>query len=62
VVVDEFKEEPGLIRFHAIIYVTRETQKMIIIGEGGRSIKRMSTDARRSLEDFLTARSSWRPP
>jgi GTPase len=53
VVVDEFKEEPGLIRFHAIIYVTRETQKMIIIGEGGRSIKRMSTDARRSLEDFL---------
>lgn len=53
VVVDEFKEEPGLIRFHAFIYVARETQKMIIIGEGGRSIKRMSMDARRSLEDFL---------
>jgi len=53
VVIDEYSEEPGLVRFHAMIYVTRETQKMIIIGEGGRAIKRMSTDARRSLEDFL---------
>jgi GTP-binding protein Era len=53
VVVEEYKEEPGIIHIHTAIYVTRETQKMIIIGEGGRAIKRMATDARRDIQTFL---------
>lgn len=56
VVVDEYKEEPNLVRIRATIFVTRETQKMIIIGEKGRAIKRMATDARRSIEDFVQSK------
>lgn len=53
VVVEEFKEEPDITHIHTVIFVTRETQKMIIIGEGGRAIKRMATDARRDIQTFL---------
>lgn len=56
VVVEEYKEEENLVRIRATIFVTRETQKMIIIGEGGRAIKRMATDARRSIEEFVQSK------
>ncbi|NCO56268.1 MAG: GTPase Era [Bacteroidetes bacterium CG02_land_8_20_14_3_00_31_25] len=51
--VEEFKEDEKIIRISAIIYVVRSSQKMIIIGEGGRAIKRLGTDARKDIEEFL---------
>ena len=51
--VDEFKEEKKRIRIHAVIYVERDTQKGIIIGHQGVALKKMSTEARKSLEKFF---------
>ena len=42
-----------LVRISAVIYVMRPTQKSIIIGKGGASIKILGTAARTSLETFL---------
>jgi GTP-binding protein Era len=53
VVVDQFKEEDKLIRINAYIYVARETQKMIILGKGGKAIKQLGSDARKDIEKFL---------
>ena len=53
VVVDEYKEDDSLVRIGAVIYVERESQKGIIIGHGGVALKRVSTEARKSLEQFL---------
>jgi GTP-binding protein Era len=51
--VREFKEKQTLIKITADVVVQRESQKAIIIGEGGRMIKRLGTDARKDIEDFL---------
>ena len=53
VVVDSYKEEENLIRIGATLYVERDTQKAIIIGSKGVAIKKLGTDARASIEDFL---------
>jgi GTP-binding protein Era len=53
VVVEEFKEEPHLSRIRASVHVARESQRGIILGKGGKAIKRLGTEARRSIEDFL---------
>ena len=53
VVVESYKEEPDLIRIAATLYVERPTQKAIIIGSKGSAIKKLGTDARKSIEDFL---------
>ena len=51
--IDEFKEENGLIRIRAIIFVERDSQKGIIIGNKGEAIKRVGTQARKDMESFL---------
>lgn len=51
--VDSFKEENTLIRIRAIIFVERDSQKGIIIGHQGKTLKKVSTEARRSLEKFF---------
>lgn len=53
VVVESYKEEPDLIRIAATLYVERSTQKAIIIGSKGSAIKKLGTDARLSIEEFL---------
>ena len=58
VTVESFKEDrtkdgKPLRRIHATILVARESQKAILIGTGGKMIKRLATDARKDLEDFL---------
>ena len=53
VVVEEFKETDANIRIRAVIYVERESQKGIIIGHQGVALKRVSTEARKSLEKFF---------
>ena len=51
--VEEFKEDDRHIRIRAIIYVERESQKGIIIGHQGVALKKVSTEARKSLERFF---------
>lgn len=53
VLVREFKEKTTLIKISADIIVQRETQKGIIIGEGGSMIKKLGTLARKDIEAFL---------
>ena len=53
VVVEEFKEGAERYDISAVIYVMRETQKGIIIGKGGQSLKKVGTQARIDMEDFF---------
>lgn len=53
VVVDSYKEEEDIIRIGATLFVERTTQKAIIIGSKGSAIKKLGTEARASIEDFL---------
>lgn len=53
VLVQEFKEKTTLIKVGADIIVQRETQKGIILGEGGKMIKQLGTLARKDIEEFL---------
>ncbi len=70
VLVDQFEDEGGLLRIGATILVERDTQKGIVIGEGGRMIKEIGTAARRNLESemgrkvhlalWVKVKQSWR--
>ncbi len=51
--VEQFKEEDKLIRISAVIYAERDSQKGIIIGHGGKSLKKVGTEARKDLEAFF---------
>lgn len=53
VVVEQYKEEMDLVKISAIIYVEHESQKGIVIGHGGVALKKVSSEARKSLEKFL---------
>lgn len=53
VLVNEFKEKEMLIKIQADIIVQRESQKAILLGEGGNMIKALGTSARKEIEDFL---------
>jgi len=53
VVVNEFKEKTTLTKIAADIIVQRESQKAIMLGEGGKMIKKLGTESRKSIEDFI---------
>ena len=53
VAIEEFKEGAERYEISAIIYVMRYTQKGIIIGKGGQSLKKVGTQARIEMEDFF---------
>ena len=53
VVVESFKEETKKININAVIYVERDSQKGIIIGKQGIALKKVATEARKSLERFF---------
>ena len=53
VVVERFKEDERKIQINAIIYVERDSQKGIIIGHQGVALKKVSTEARKTLEKFF---------
>ena len=53
VVVERFKDSGSVIHINAVIYVERDSQKGIIIGHQGQALKKVSTEARRSLEKFF---------
>lgn len=51
--IEAFKEEDAIIRIRATIYVERDSQKGIIIGKGGSSLKKVGMEARKDLEAFF---------
>ena len=53
VAVERFKEDDKHIHINAIIYVEHDSQKGIIIGHQGVALKKVSTEARKSLEKFF---------
>ena len=53
VVIEQFKEEEGLVRIHAAILVERDNQKGILIGKGGSMLKTVGSEARQQIEAFL---------
>jgi GTP-binding protein Era len=55
VTVESFKERPGkdLIDIQATIHVERESQKPIIIGGGGKKLKRIGEQAREEIEHMV---------
>ena len=53
VVVERFKEDEKQIHINAVIYVERDSQKGIIIGHQGQALKKVSTEARKSLEKLF---------
>jgi len=58
VVIESFRETTtkkgeALVRIEALIFVSRKTQKPILIGKGGSAIKRLGTAARKDIEKWL---------
>lgn len=53
VVVEQFKEGGKTIHINAVVYVERESQKGIIIGHQGKALKKVATEARKTLEHFF---------
>ena len=55
VVIESFKQEATIIKICAIIYVEKTSQKAILIGRQGASIKKIGILARKMLEQFFGA-------
>lgn len=53
VVVEQFKEDDKHIHINAVIYVECDSQKGIIIGHRGIALKKVSSEARKTLEKFF---------
>lgn len=68
--IEEFKEQPEINRIRAIIYTERESQKAILIGNKGESLKKIGIEARKDieilvgkkvfLELFVKVKDKWR--
>lgn len=53
VMVDIYEEGDKMDRIKCIIYVERESQKFILIGNKGDALKKTGSDARKTIEEFL---------
>ena len=53
VLVQEYKEKDTLTKIQADIIVQRETQKGILLGEGGKMIRQLGTESRKEIEVFI---------
>ena len=53
VAINSFKDEKDILRVSAEIYVERDTQKGIVIGKAGSSLKKVGTEARKDMEAFF---------
>jgi GTP-binding protein Era len=51
--IEEFVEEEEKDRIRAIIHVERKSQQGMVIGKGGKMIKRIGIEARKDIEEFL---------
>ena len=51
--IEQFKRGKELVRIGAIIWVERDGQKQIVIGKGGKVLKKVGTQARFALQELL---------
>jgi GTP-binding protein Era len=51
--VELLENEEKLIKIHAVIYVVRDSQKQIVIGRGGSTLKKIGQQARIELEEYF---------
>jgi len=51
--IGQYKEQKGIIHIHAVIWVEREGQKIIVIGKQGEVMKKVGQRAREDLEKML---------
>jgi len=56
VMVTEFKQKSTLVKIRAEIVVQRESQKAIILGEGGKKIRQIGSEARKDIEAFIDSK------
>ncbi len=56
VIIDNYIEESDITKIYATIFVLRDSQKAIIIGEKGKAIKELGIAARQEIEKFLNTR------
>ena len=54
--IESFKEDERLIKISAIIFVEKDSQKGIVIGNKGSALKKTSTEARLEMEKFFGKR------
>ena len=50
--IESYEEKEGVDSIRAIIYVERESQRAILIGHEGKSIKKVGIEARKDIEEF----------
>ena len=53
VMIESYEEEDNLVRIHALIWVDKESQKRMIIGDKGAKLKEMATHARLDMEVLI---------
>ena len=51
--IEQYRDEDGMVDIAADIYVERTGQKRIIIGKGGEKLKQIGQEARRDIETLL---------
>lgn len=51
--IGEYREDSDPVYIEATIYIERESQKGIVIGKGGRTVKRIGIRSRQSIERFI---------
>ena len=56
VTVESYEEKEGVDNIRAIIYVERESQRAILIGHQGKSIKKVGIESRKDIEEFTGKR------
>lgn len=54
--IEDVERKENVTVVYAVIYVERSTQRMIVLGKGGRTIKQIGTEARRDVERLLGTR------
>ena len=51
--VELFEDEGTLIKIHAVIFVARNSQKQIVIGKDGNTLKKIGKQARIEIEEYF---------
>jgi len=54
--IEQYREQKGVVHIHAVIWVEREGQKIIVIGKQGEVMKKVGQRAREDLEKMLDKR------
>jgi GTP-binding protein Era len=54
--IERFEEQDGRYNIGAIIWVERDSQRVILLGKGGLAMKETATAARKAMNDFFQTR------